>query len=149
LGENVLFQPLKLPNEPQLIKIHNNVKIAEGVTFYTHDAINGMFAVMDNKSYVLHGNCIEIFDNVFIGGKAVVAGNVKIGPNAIIGAGTVVTKDVPEGVVVAGNPASIVGKFDDFKEKRLNCDATKKVYDPSLRADELWKQFYIKKNVTS
>ena len=40
LGDNVLYQPIKLPNEPKLIKIHNNVKVAADVTFYTHDVIN-------------------------------------------------------------------------------------------------------------
>lgn len=44
LGDKVLFQPTKLPNEPKLIKIHNNVKIASGVTFYTHDVINSVFS---------------------------------------------------------------------------------------------------------
>ena len=43
---------------------------------------------------------------------------VKIGPNAIIAANSVVTKDVLEGTVVGGNPAKIIGRFETVKEKR-------------------------------
>lgn len=43
---------------------------------------------------------------------------MKIGPNAIVAAGSVVVKDVPEGTVVGGNPARVIGSFWDVKEKR-------------------------------
>ena len=43
---------------------------------------------------------------------------MKIGPNAIVAAGSVVTKDVPEGTIVGGNPAKVIGKFEDFVIKR-------------------------------
>lgn len=85
LGENVLFQPVKLPNCTQRIKIHNNVKIAADVTFYEHDVINSVFSEMDKAPYGGHHTCIEIFDNVFIGGHSIIIGNVSIGPNAVVG----------------------------------------------------------------
>lgn len=122
LGDNVLYQPIKLPNEPKLIKIHNNVKVAADVTFYTHDVINSVFAIKFWGRYQTHGSCIEIYDNVFIGGNSIIVGNVSIGPNAIIGAGSVVTKDVPEGAIVAGNPAKIVDSFSNLYEKRYNLE---------------------------
>jgi serine acetyltransferase len=46
--------------------------------------------------------------------------NVKIGPNAIVAAGSVVTRDVPEGTIVGGNPAKVIGSSDDLLEKRKN-----------------------------
>lgn len=44
--------------------------------------------------------------------------NVKIGPNAIVAAGSVVTKDVQPGTIVGGNPARVIGSFNDLMEKR-------------------------------
>lgn len=44
---------------------------------------------------------------------------VTIGPNSVIGAGSVVTKDVPEGTVYAGNPARFICRTEDYAEKSL------------------------------
>lgn len=60
---------------------------------------------------------IEIFINCFIGANALIMHNVKIGPNAIAAAGSVVTKDVPENSIVGGNPAKVIGKFDEYAKK--------------------------------
>lgn len=141
LGENVLFQPTKLPNEPKLIKIHNNVKIAADVTFYEHDVINGIFSELDGVPYRTHGTCIEIYDNVFIGGRSVIIGNVSIGPNAIVQAGSVITRDVLPGTIVGGNPAVVIGDFETLHEKRRNQDGNKTGKDLAVVADELWEKF--------
>ena len=53
-----------------------------------------------------------------IGADSTIMYDVKICPNAIIAAGSVVTKDVPEGTIVGGNPAKVIGKFEDFVIKR-------------------------------
>ena len=54
---------------------------------------------------------IEIGDSVWIASGAIVIGPVKIGKNSIVGAGSVVTEDIPEGVLVAGNPAREIRKL--------------------------------------
>lgn len=51
---------------------------------------------------------IAIGDNVWIGGGAILLGGVTVGNDSVIGAGSVVTRDVPAGVVVVGNPASVL-----------------------------------------
>ena len=51
-------------------------------------------------------------DNVFIGCNTTILPNVKIGPNVIIGAGSVIVNDVAPNTVVAGNPARVIGTFD-------------------------------------
>lgn len=58
-GEGSNYQPHTLPNNPKLIKIHNNVRIAEGVTFYEHDGINNVFERM-NGTVDTNGVCIKV-----------------------------------------------------------------------------------------
>jgi len=55
-----------------------------------------------------YGEPISIGDDVWIGGGAIVLGGVAIGDRAVVGAGSVVTRDVPPDAVVAGNPARIL-----------------------------------------
>ena len=56
-----------------------------------------------------------IGNNVSVGCNACIIGNIKIGDNVIIAAGSVVVKDVPDNCIVAGNPAKIIRKLDDGK----------------------------------
>lgn len=121
-GDNVRYASDKIPSEPYLVKIHNNVRIAADVRIITHDIIDGMLSSCDkykDKSFRFHMGTVEIFDNVMVGTYSVILPNVKIGPNAIVAAGSIVTKDVPEGVIVGGNPAKIIGSFDDYAKKRI------------------------------
>lgn len=66
--------------------------------------------------------------------------DVRIGPNAVVAAGAVVTKDVPEGAVVAGNPAKVIGTLETLLEKRKS--EVGKTSDKYARTDELWEMFY-------
>lgn len=54
------------------------------------------------------GKCPVVGNNVNIGANSVIIGDIRIGDNAIIGAGSVVVKDVPENAIVCGNPAKVV-----------------------------------------
>ena len=65
-------------------------------------------------------------------------GDLRIGPNAIVAAGSVVVKDVPPGTIVGGNPAKVIGKFDDLLNKRLHTDYEQ----PAKTNEELWEEFY-------
>lgn len=85
IGEGTLFQPYFLPNDPQFIKLHDNVQVATGVTFFNHDVINTVFNRMrakEGKQDVLdtHCECIEIMDNCFIGGNSTILGGGKNRP---------------------------------------------------------------------
>lgn len=66
---------------------------------------------MDVKTRVadyVYGTPVTIGDNVWFGGNCVVLPGVTIGNNVVVGAGSVVTKDIPDNAVVAGNPARIL-----------------------------------------
>ena len=54
--------------------------------------------------------CVKIGKHVFVGAGAVILPNLNIGDNSIVGAGSIVTQDVPENVLVYGNPAKIIRK---------------------------------------
>ena len=56
---------------------------------------------------------VHIGDDVWIGGGAIILPGVTVGNNAIVGAGSVVTKDIPNDVIVAGNPAKIIKENKD------------------------------------
>ncbi len=55
---------------------------------------------------------VRLKDNVFIGHNSILMPNITIGPNAIVAAGALVTRDVPEGKIVSGVPAKVVGSVD-------------------------------------
>lgn len=60
------------------------------------------------NSYVEYGKEIHIGNNVWVGGSAVINPGVTIGNNVVIGSGSVVTKDIPDNVVAAGNPCKVI-----------------------------------------
>lgn len=95
-----------------LIEVGNNVRMSFGVTIVAHDAL-----VQDCiNGYTKIGKVI-IEDNVIVGCNTTILPNVHIGKNSIIGAGSVVCKDVEPGIVVAGNPAKYICTVDELKNK--------------------------------
>jgi maltose O-acetyltransferase len=86
------------------IRIGDNCFIAPGVHIYT--ATHPLNSD-ERISGVEYGIPVTIGHNVWIGGRAVLNPGVKIGNNVVIASGAVVTKDVPDHVVVGGNPAKV------------------------------------------
>lgn len=147
-GENVRIQSRKVPLYGNLISFHNNISVASNVTFLTHDVMHTVFGTKtgDYTAFQENVGCIEIFDNVFIGSNTTIMNNVRIGPNAIVAGGAVVTHDVPPGTIVAGVPARVIGSFDDVMQRRMvkkypaELAPRKQRCSPELEAF-LWEQF--------
>lgn len=117
VGENVKFQPRLIPLYPELIKLHNNIMIAAGVRFVTHDASFAVLNQMGIGFFPERVGCIEVMDNVFIGYNVTILPNVRIGENCIIGASSTVTKDLESNGVYVGTPAKRIGTFSGFVQK--------------------------------
>lgn len=90
------------------IKIGNNCLIAPNVHIYAATHPIDPKHRQDNDDYYELAMPVTIGNEVWIGGQSTIMPGVTIGDNVVIGAGTVVNKDVPSNVVVAGNPARIV-----------------------------------------
>jgi maltose O-acetyltransferase len=88
------------------IDIGDDVQIAPAVQLYT--ATHPLDAT-ERRSGIEGAKPIRIGNNVWLGGGAIVLAGVTIGDDAVIGAGSVVTRDVPAGAVVVGNPARARG----------------------------------------
>lgn len=101
------------PTHCFLIQIGNNVTFSIRVTLLAHDA-----STKGITGYTKIGK-IKIGNNVFIGANTTILPNVVIGNDVIIGANSVITKDIPDGVVVAGNPSTIISGIDNYKDKNL------------------------------
>lgn len=108
LGNNVFINSNLLAMARGGITIEDNVQIAGNVSLLTnnHDPYDRM---------VLPCKPILIQKGAWIGANVVILRGISIGKHAIVGAGSVVTKDVPDYAVVVGNPAKVVKMLDADK----------------------------------
>ena len=96
---------------PYLVEIGNNVTVSRNVTILAHDATTAYAGDMVKIGRV------TIHDHCFIGANSTILCNISIGPNSIVGAGSVVTRNVLPDTVYAGNPARQVSTVKEFIEK--------------------------------
>ena len=96
------------------VTIGDNVQIAPNVSIYT--AGHPIHPDSRNSGYE-YGIPVVIGDNVWIGGNVVILPGVTIGSNSVIGAGSVVAKDVPEWVIAVGNPCRVVRAITEEDRK--------------------------------
>lgn len=117
-GEHVYYHPTSIPSEPELVSIGNNVSIASNVRFITHDIFDYTWNYQSEYKYKQKFDSITLQDNVIIGADSIINYGVILRKDTIVAAGSVVSKSFPDGVIIGGNPAEIIGKTFELKEKR-------------------------------
>lgn len=113
IGKDCYIGTKHFPSEPYLIEIGDNVRIAGETSFFTHGGIWSLRKIYKD-SKLDHFGKIKVGNNTYIGEKCMIMPGVTIGERCIVGGGSVVTKSVPDGCMVAGNPAKFIGYTEDF-----------------------------------
>ena len=126
MGENVHFYGMPsgmFGTEPWLITLGSNVHITSGVVFVTHDG--GTLILRKEVPDLEWTAPISIGNDVYIGIRSIIMPGVKIGNRVIIGAGSIVTRDIPDNSVAVGIPARVIKTVDVYleqmKKKSLKC----------------------------
>ena len=109
LGERVFFNFNCVVLDVCRVTVGDFTLFGPAVQIYT--ATHPMNADLRRKQEF--AKSIEIGSDVWVGGAAIICPGVKIGPRAVIGAGSVVTKDIPAGVFAAGNPCRVIREISE------------------------------------
>lgn len=104
-------------------------QMAPNVAIYT--AGHPVYPDTRNSGYE-YGKEVRIGNNVWIGGNTVICPGVTIGNNSVIGAGSVVTRDIPDWVVAAGNPCRVIRSITEADRRML--------FRRELIDDEAWER---------
>lgn len=105
IGKNFYANHNLIILDPAKVEFGDNVFIGPNCAFYTPEH---PLDALTRNSGVEYAKPIRVGNNVWFGGNVVVLSGVNIGDNVVIGAGSVVTKDIPSNVVAAGNPCKII-----------------------------------------
>lgn len=105
--------------EPYLVSLDDKVRVTRNVQFITHDGalwvVRNLGLVDKNADYF---GKIVVGSNTNIGWNVMIMPGVTIGKNCIIGAGAIVTKDIPDNSVVVGIPARVIKSVEEYAEKK-------------------------------
>lgn len=118
VGRNCRIYTRSFGSEPWLVSIGDKVTVTSGVILLTHDGSTWLMNDKKGRRYLYRR--IIIGNNVFIGVNSILMPGVKVGDNVVIAAGSVVTKSIPSGSVVGGNPAKRLADFASYRSKILN-----------------------------
>ena len=100
--------------EAWAITIGDRTTISTDVKFCTHD--NAVIKLFGEKGTDVFGE-IKVGSDCFIGMNSILMYGITIGDRCIIGAGSVVTKNIPEGTVWGGNPAKFICTVEEYRDK--------------------------------
>lgn len=120
--------------EPYLISIGDNCDITDGVKIHTHGGsrvVRNLHPDFDCFGKVTIGN------RVYIGAGSHIMPGVTIGDNVLIAAGSIVTKSIPSGVVVGGNPAKYICTIEDYINRNIKYNLNTKNLDSKTKMNIL------------
>jgi acetyltransferase-like isoleucine patch superfamily enzyme len=105
-----------LGSEPYLVTIEDNVTISHDVSFITHDG--GLQVIWDLHPEADYFAPIIVGACAFIGARVILLPGVTVGSMSVVGAGAVVSRDIPARVVAVGSPARPIRSVDDYAAAR-------------------------------
>ena len=106
---NTMYLPCSKPNSSYSSGFLNLAVLANNVSIIT---LNHAVNVYDRLNCLVSIKDVNIEDHVWIGAGAIILPGVTIGENSVIGAGSVVTKDVPPNVLAYGNPCKVIKEIN-------------------------------------
>ncbi len=115
IGENFYANHGLIILDPGKVTFGDNVFIGPNCGFYTPQHPLDSETRVKGLEYAFP---IKVGNNVWFGGNVIVMPGVNIGNNTIIGAGSVVTKDIPSNVIAAGNPCKVIREITEADKLR-------------------------------
>ena len=153
IGEGCVFRSPKTTRiditRPSLVEIGNNVDMNLNFQILTHDWASRVFRNYYHELVPSSGK-VKIGNNIYFGTNVIVLKGVTIGDNCVIGAGSVVNKNIPANSVAAGVPAKVICSLDKYFEKRKQaCVEEAFIYARSIKerfgrlpvASDFWEEF--------
>ena len=112
----VVYRDVEFGSEPYLVSIGAGCQITDGCRFVTH---GGMF-VYRNRPGLANADYfkpVSVGNNVYVGLRSILLPGARVGDNVLIGAGSVVSGEIPPGVVAAGVPCRPIRTLDEWLER--------------------------------
>ena len=110
LGSKVFFNFNCVILDPAPVLIGSNVLFGPAVQVYT---ATHPISASERRTWCEFARPVEVGSDVWVGGGAIICPGVRIGSRSVIGAGSVVTRDIPADVFASGNPCRIIRQLDD------------------------------------
>ncbi len=152
IGSNNTFHPKSTSidlTRPSLITIGSNCYMNNNFTLLTHDWVSHVF-LYSGRDLINSSGKVTIGDNVSFGINVTILKGVKIGNNVFIGAGSIVTKDIPSNCIAVGAPCKPIMTLDEYYLKRKQASlaeaqeyalSIKERYGRNPRVEDFWEEF--------
>jgi len=115
IGDRTRILITSLGSEPFLVEIGEDTLVSFDVLFLTHDG--GHWVAEKEFPTANRFGRVKVGSRCFIGARAILLPGVTVGDDCVVGAGSVITRDIPDGSVAAGVPARVLGSTEEYKAR--------------------------------